>query len=151
MAYIRHIQSIPTRKHPLEIYTNMQLLLSGIELSEFYKGHYMRAVAFLSLMFLVGCAGSPTYMRMLERDGTIRIDSHPEAINYDYVVSIRNIVDIGFNPSNKETREDVALKYVQQQCPSAFIVNEEVIEMGKYLTGRDARSYKIFIKCGNSI
>jgi len=60
---------------------------------------------------------------------------------------MKNLLDIGYNPDNPETRRETALHETQAQCPGAKIVGEH-IEKGTYAIGRPAREYFIQIKCG---
>jgi hypothetical protein len=62
-------------------------------------------------------------------------------------VSIRNVIDIGYDPDNKATRDAAALRVLAEQCPNGRIVDETVIKTGRFLTGRPARTYAIHVKC----
>lgn len=94
---------------------------------------------------LSGCAGE-AQIRTLEHDGQIRIDKsqRPDA---DYIVSVKNYADLGYEPDDKPTRDDVVLRYVAAQCPKGRIVGEDVIETGKNLLGRQMRTYQVKVKC----
>jgi hypothetical protein len=95
---------------------------------------------------LGGCAGSDTHLRMLENSNALQVEPS-QSKDFDYVVRMKNLVDIGYNPDNPDTRRETALHEMQAQCPGARIVGEQVIEKGTYAIGRPAREYFIQIKC----
>lgn len=97
-------------------------------------------------IFSSGCAGTQSHLRLLESSGDVRVQS-VEASDHDYVVSIRNTVDFGHNPDNKETRDRIALQLLETQCPAASVIGEDVIETGSYLGGRPSRVYQVKIAC----
>lgn len=75
---------------------------------------------------MAGCAGTDAQLRSLEKDGGLRIE--PVAGRaYDYVVRVGAFIDIGYDPRNKATRDDVALREIRAQCPAARIVGEDTI------------------------
>jgi len=86
---------------------------------------------------------------MLENSNALQIEPSQNK-DYDYVVRIKNLLDIGYDPDNPETRQDAALRAIQAQCPQARIVGEQIIEKGTYAIGRPAREYFIQIKCRQS-
>lgn len=97
---------------------------------------------------VAGCAGTDTQLRMLEKEGAYQIEPSQNKAAYDYVVRITNLVDVGYNPDNPETRNGAALRGLRTQCPSGRIVGEDVVEKGAYANGRPAREYFIHVKCG---
>jgi hypothetical protein len=99
---------------------------------------------------LAGCAGTDTHLRTLENSNSLQIESS-QVKDFDYVVRMKNLVDIGYDPDNPETRKETALRAMQAQCPGARIVGEQIIEKGTYAIGRPAREYFIQIKCGPDI
>lgn len=109
------------------------------------RGFYVVAICAL----LGGCAGSDTHLRMLENSNALQVEPS-QAPGYDYVVRMKNVVDVGYDPDNPETRKSTALHAIQVQCPKASIVGEQVIDKGTYAIGRSAREYFIQIKCDGS-
>ena len=105
------------------------------------------AFVFVATGSLASCAGTDTHLRMMEQQGAYQIEPSQNKAAYDYVVRIKNLVDLGYDPDNPETRNAAALKGLATQCPSARIVGEEVIEKGTYAIGRPAREYFIQVKC----
>jgi len=85
-------------------------------------------------------------MRTLESAGAIRVEPSQVA-GSDYVVHMKNTVDFGFTPDDKANRHKWALDMLKAQCSSPSVVNERSVVTGKFLTGREARTYFIYIKC----
>lgn len=106
----------------------------------------LRVLSIAGPVLLAGCAGSQSHLRLLESGGDVRV-SAVAADDHDYVVSVRNTIDIGYNPDTKSTRDRVALQLLEAQCPTAVIVGEDVIATGTYLTGRQSRVYQIKVRC----
>jgi hypothetical protein len=97
---------------------------------------------------LGGCAGTDTHLRMLENYNHLQIEPS-QVKDFDYIVRIKNVIDVGYDPDNPETRNDTALRAIRVQCPEPRIVGEQVIEKGTYAIGRPAREYFIQIRCGS--
>jgi len=83
---------------------------------------------------------------MLENSNALQIEPS-QVPGADYVVRMKNLVDVGYDPDNPETRKSTALRAMKAQCPNAAIVGEQVIDKGTYAVGRPAREYFIQIKC----
>jgi hypothetical protein len=103
--------------------------------------------AMMVCALLGGCAGTDAQLRMLENSNALQIEPS-QSKGFDYVVRMKNVVDVGYNPDNPETRKETALHSIAAQCPNARIVGEQVIEKGTYAVGRAAREYFIQIRCG---
>jgi hypothetical protein len=99
---------------------------------------------------LAGCATSGAYHQMLQTNGAMHVDPAPPGVGYDYVVSLRNLVDIGFNPDDKATRDATALSLLKTQCPAGSVVGETIINTGTYATGRPSLVYALQVKCAPS-
>lgn len=106
----------------------------------------IRLVTIAFALALSGCAGTDSHLRLLEKDNAVRVEpaSTPDAT---YVVSVRNVIDVGYDPDDKATRDDVALRMVRAQCPGGQVVGETMIATGEYLLGRQARTYAIKVRC----
>lgn len=106
-----------------------------------------RSVTALGAVFLLaGCAGSDTHLRMLENQNAFQIEPS-QSKDYDFVIKMKNLLDIGYDPDNPETRKETALRAMRSQCPEATIVGEQIIDKGTYAIGRPAREYFIQIRC----
>ena len=108
----------------------------------------MRALILLCFA-LSSCAGSQEHYRLLEASGDLQV-SPSQTPGSDYIVSIRNKEDFGFNPDEKSVRDRTALGLLKTQCPKGEIAGETVIDTGKYITGSSAKTYSVFVKCSPS-
>jgi hypothetical protein len=59
--------------------------------------------------------------------GAVRIEQASARKPYDFVVHVRNIPEIKYNPEVKEDRHRMALNLLKKQCPAARIVGEDKI------------------------
>jgi hypothetical protein len=66
---------------------------------------------------------------------------------YDFVVHVRNIPDIGYNPEVREDRYRMALKLIGGQCRQAHIVGED--ENTTEIRGLTSSppDYVVLVKC----
>jgi hypothetical protein len=107
-------------------------------------------VLFQTCLALAAC--QQTEVQLYQRGGKVRIDPTNIA-GADYVVQIRNEVDIGFgfNPNIREQRNSMALRALKTQCPAGHIIKEDVIELGGpgglIPIGGDIRTYLMYVKC----
>lgn len=106
----------------------------------------IRYAAAASLFALTGCAGSQSHLRLLEHDNALSV-APAQSPTHDFVVSIRNVKDFGYDPDDKGTRDRTALQALAAQCPNARVVGETVIETGTYLLGNPSRTYAVQVKC----
>lgn len=100
----------------------------------------------MGVVFKLVCAArTDMHLRMLERQSDLRIEPAQNQ-NYNYVVRLSNVLDLGYDPDIKRSRDETALRAMRAQCPKAKIVGEDVLEKGSYGL-RPAREYLIQIKC----
>jgi hypothetical protein len=79
----------------------------------------------LAALTCAGCAGSDAQMRLLEKDNVLQVEPS-QTKEFDYVVRLKNAVDVGFDPDNPETRKETVLGAMRSQCPGARILCERV-------------------------
>lgn len=93
---------------------------------------------------LAGCAD--THIRMREQHGQLSVQKStvPGA---DYIVSVQNVRDVGYDPNDKAERDGIVLRYLETQCPRARIVGEDVINTGRSLIGYEFKTYQVKVKC----
>ena len=107
----------------------------------------MRPIIAVTLAVVcAGCAGTQSELRILENQNALQVDPSPTA-DASFVVSIRNVIDFGYDPDIKATRDATALQALKTQCPEGVIVGETVIDTGTYLLGNSSRTYAIKVKC----
>jgi hypothetical protein len=71
-----------------------------------------------------------------------------DSAQYDYIVQLRNVWDIGYNADEIESRNKVALSALSKKCPEASVVGEDMIVTGES-AGKKAITYYIQVKCTN--
>jgi hypothetical protein len=109
--------------------------------------HEMTKGILLALVLgLSGCAGTEAGMPLLQKDNALNVLPSQQP-GYDYLVSIRNVKDFGYDPDDKATRDRTALLALKDQCAAPQIVGETVINTGTYALGNPARTYAIQVKC----
>lgn len=105
------------------------------------------SLAIVMTAFLAACTpGTEGYNRLLEDQGAVRVEPSNK-YGYDYTVYIRNIIDIGYDPSDKLTRDKLAIQLLANQCEGARVVGETTIKTGYFLTGRPAITYLVQVDC----
>jgi hypothetical protein len=57
--------------------------------------------------------------------GVVRVERAAAGQPYDFVVHVRNIPDIKYNPLVRQDRRRMALALVKQQCPRGWVVGED--------------------------
>lgn len=100
----------------------------------------------LTAVVLSSLASCQSQLRTLENVGALRVEPSQQP-GSDYVVHMQNAMDIGYTPDDKANRDKWALAMLKSQCTSPRIVDERHIVTGKFGTGREARTYFVYIKC----
>lgn len=104
--------------------------------------------ATVTALALIGCAGSQSHLRILESGNAISV-SPASVPSHDFVVSIRNVKDFGYDPDDKATRDTTALQMLREQCPAGRVVGETVVNTGTYALGNPSRTYLVQVKCAS--
>jgi hypothetical protein len=76
--------------------------------------------AVAACVVLAGCAGTDTQLRMLENSNALQIE--PSQVK-DYVVRMKNLVDLGYDPDNPETRKSPRgsrCRHGRAECADGF-------------------------------
>lgn len=72
-----------------------------------------------------------------------------QSSDFDYLVKVGNVGDIGYDPDVYSVRENVALAALKTQCSAAKVLGESEIHHGTVpLQGKPAKTYFMRIKCG---
>jgi hypothetical protein len=79
--------------------------------------------------------------------GTIRIEPASAGMPYDFVVHVRNIPDIKYNPEVREDRHRMALRLVKAQCSRGRVVGEEKINTEIWGITSSLPDYIVLVSC----
>lgn len=85
-------------------------------------------------------------MRNMESNNNISVAPSGNH-DFDYIVTVKNVLDIGYDPSVKAVRDEAALKMVRSQCQTARVVGETSMQTGTWMGGRPAISYFVQVDC----
>ena len=91
-------------------------------------------------------ATSQGTIRNMEAYGEARMERSTLA-GTDYVVTVRNVIGMGYDLRDAKTRRDVAVTMASAQCPTASFEKEDAITTGNFTTGKPAITYSIYLKC----
>jgi hypothetical protein len=80
--------------------------------------------------------------------GMVRIEQASLGNPYDFVVHVRNIPDIGYNPVVREDRQRMALGLLRKQCPAGRVIGEDKIKTEIWGLTSSPPDYVVLVKCG---
>jgi hypothetical protein len=83
-----------------------------------------------------------------DQRGLIRIEPAAVGKPYDFVVHVRNIPDIGYNPEVSEDRRRMALHLLRPQCHAAQVVGEDKIKTELWGITSSPPDYVVLVRCG---
>ncbi len=67
--------------------------------------------------------------------------------DYDFVVSIPDVKNAQYDPSDKATREGTALAALKDQCEAPQVIGETIVSSGTFLLGDQSRAYAMQVRC----
>ena len=79
--------------------------------------------------------------------GTVRVETASPDKAYDFVVHVRNIPDIKYNPLVREDRNRMALKLVRGECPRGRVVGEDTLTTEIYGITSSLPDYVVLVSC----
>jgi hypothetical protein len=79
--------------------------------------------------------------------GTVRVEQAPAGNPYDFVVHVKNIHEIGYNPEVSEDRKGMALALVKRYCGAPRVVREQKIITEIYGITSSKPDYVVFVSC----
>jgi len=79
--------------------------------------------------------------------GAVRIKQASVGQPYDFVVHVRNIPDIKYNPDVREDRHRMALNLVKWQCPAARVMGEDKIVTEIWRITSSPPDYIVLVGC----
>jgi hypothetical protein len=83
--------------------------------------------------------------------GMVRVDKASPDKPYDYVVHVRNIPDIKYNPLVREDRNRMALDLVRGECPRPRVVGEDKIITEIWGLTSSPPDYVVLVSCAGRV
>ena len=97
---------------------------------------------FLTAMFLLAILTGWTDTR-----GIVRVEAASPDKPYDFVVHVRNIPDIKYNPLVRQDRNRMALDLVRGECRRARVVGEDIVNTEIYGITSSLPDYVVLVSC----
>jgi hypothetical protein len=102
-------------------------------------------------------AGSVVFLAMLTSFAEARdmvrevasVEQAPAGKRYDYIVHVRNVPAIGYNPKVREDRARMALQTLKGQCPAGRIVGDDKVITEIWGITSSYPDYVVLVKCPN--
>ena len=79
--------------------------------------------------------------------GMVRVDAASPGKPYDFVVHVRNIPDIKYNPLVREDRNRMALDLVRGECRHGRVVGEDIVNTEIYGITSSLPDYVVLVSC----
>jgi hypothetical protein len=79
--------------------------------------------------------------------GMVRVEAASPGKPYDFVVHVRNIPDIKYNPLVRQDRNRMALDLVRGECRGGRIVGEDTIATEIYGITSSLPDYVVLVSC----
>jgi hypothetical protein len=79
--------------------------------------------------------------------GMVRVDAAAPGKPYDFVVHVRNIPDIKYNPLVAKDRSRMALYLVRGECHRARVVGEDIVNTEIYGITSSLPDYVVLVSC----
>jgi hypothetical protein len=97
--------------------------------------------------FLLGIVLLATLPGWTDTRGMVRVDVAAPDRPYDFVVHVRNIPDIKYNPLVREDRNRMALDLVRGECRRARVVGEDTVNTEIYGITSSLPDYVVLVSC----
>jgi hypothetical protein len=79
--------------------------------------------------------------------GMVRVDAAAPGKPYDFVVHVRNIPDIKYNPLVREDRHRMALGLVRGECAGGRVVGDDIVSTEIYGITSSLPDYVVLVSC----
>jgi len=99
-------------------------------------------------LIMMGCAGTASYIRILEANGDIRTDISDDK-SYTYKVSIKNTIDVNWDGGRESDRITAVNTMFKSSCKKIKIIDQIPIRRGSYIHGKEAVTWVLKVKCIN--
>jgi hypothetical protein len=97
--------------------------------------------------FLLGIVLLAVLPGWTDTRGMVRVDVAAPDRPYDFVVHVRNIPDIKYNPLVREDRNRMALDLVRGECRRARVVGEDTVNTEIYGITSSLPDYVVLVSC----
>jgi hypothetical protein len=106
------------------------------------------AAALASTAWLAACVDTQEQLRTLEEYGGISAAPSNGAPDYDYTVIIRNLRQVGVDPTLKADRERLSSAFLGSRCPNHRVVGETELATSNPMLDRSrSKDYAVRVKC----
>ena len=82
--------------------------------------------------------------------GIVRVVAAAPDKPYDFVVHVRNIPDIKYNPLVRQDRNRMALHLVRGECPQPRVVGEDIVNTEIYGITSSPPDYIVLVSCART-
>jgi hypothetical protein len=89
-------------------------------------------------VLLAGCA---------DTRGAVSVEQASAGKPYDFVVHVKNVPEIGYNPEVSSDRAHMALRLVGRQCLRAQVVGQDTISTEIYGITSRKPDYVVLVRC----
>jgi hypothetical protein len=79
--------------------------------------------------------------------GMMRVEAASPDKPYDFVVHVRNIPGIKYNPLVRQDRNRLALHLVRGECPRGRVVGEDIVNTEIYGITSSLPDYVVLVSC----
>jgi hypothetical protein len=117
-------------------------------LSHFTEGKSAMKCMFGSLLIVAILTG-PIEARDMVRE-VAGVERASPGKPYDYIVHVRNIPAIAYNPEVREDRDRMAVKALRGQCKAGRIVGEDKLDTEIWGITSSYPDYVVLVKCRNA-
>jgi hypothetical protein len=116
------------------------------------RPHFIKAISVMTRI-----AGSTVFFAILTGSADARdmvrevagVEKAPSGRPYDYIVHVRNVPAIGYNPLVKEDRDRMALQTLRGQCEAGRIVGDDKVITEIWGITSSYPDYIVLVKCRN--
>ena len=83
--------------------------------------------------------------------GVVRVEAASPDKPYDFVVHVRNIPDIKYNPLVRQDRHRMAIDLVRGECRHARVVGEDTVTTELYGITSSLPDYVVLVSCARRL
>ena len=116
--------------------------------TQYFAGNAQSSARQGAMKVIAGLVGFSAILGgCVEVRGAVRVEQASAGNPYDYVVHVRNIPEIGYNPEVREDRSRMALGLLRRQCPTGRVFGEDKINTEIWGITSSPPDYVVLVKC----